>query len=193
MHIATDYEHEWQGWQGCNVSVNALHKLEVVLEHCALDVCRQNSLKIEEESRGSSRWGIAGGSWLAVCQSSACPEVPCCNSAYRAGREEAWQGRAGKGDDSLGHAGSGGDVPAERCRLVRLDSGLWRFALPRVEGSGSSVVGRGSWVRGRPRTGRDVDRHTARADRKSRPGRRPIGRYNRGPSTTQEFASTSFA
>lgn len=110
MHIATDYEREWQGWQGCNVSVNALHKLEVVLEHCALDVCRQNSLKIEEESWGELKMGIAGGSWLAVCQSSACPEVPCCNSAYRAGREEAWQGRAGKGDDSLGHAGSGGGM-----------------------------------------------------------------------------------
>jgi hypothetical protein len=52
------------------------------------------------------------------------------------------------------------------------------------------------WVRtseGGQGPGHDVDRHTARADRKSRPGRRPIGRYNGGPSTTQEFASTSFA
>lgn len=32
---------------------------------------------------------------------------------------------------------------------MRLDSGLWRFALPRVEGSGSWVVGRRSWVVGR--------------------------------------------
>jgi hypothetical protein len=73
------------------------------------------------------------GRELAGCQSSACPEVPCCNSAYRAGREEAWQGRQGRQGREMTRSvmlDRGGDVPAERCRLVRLDSGLWRFALP---------------------------------------------------------------
>jgi hypothetical protein len=126
--------------------------------------------------------GLSGSSLLQLCLQG------------REGRGMAGKaGKAGKGDDSLGHAGSGGGCPSRTVQTCEAGLRTLEVCFARVEGSGSWVVGRGLWVRGRPRTGRDVDRHTARADRKSRPGRRPIGRYNRGPSTTQEFASTSFA